>query len=346
LYTMYFATIDCGTTNTRIYLLDGTCQVIGRGQKKVGVRDTVINGSNEILKEGLKEAFENTVKDTGLRMGDIELAISAGMITSEIGLIDIPHIPGPAGIDELTRNIKVVRDTAVFPIDIPMIFICGIKNGLPENATYRDIRRADFMRGEEVQALGLIARYGDLRYPVMLTILTSHTKFIYIDEAKRIVGGLSTLSGQIHEAIESATSIGKSIKGVSGDTTGENYFDKGIIDAAYDSVHNAGFLRTILMPRFMDVLLDTQWYERELFLNSAITTEDLRAMNDFGLLGFDKYHSFVLVGDKKRSGIYKYLLEEKVRDARDIKQICEQDEIDRLSIDGAIEVAKKAGYLT
>jgi 2-dehydro-3-deoxygalactonokinase len=343
---MYFATIDCGTTNTRVYLLDSAYRVIGRGQKKVGVRDTVISGSNEILKEGLKEAFENGAKDAGLRLRDLEFAISAGMITSEIGLIDIPHIPGPVGIEELTRNIKVVRDTAVFPIDIPMIFICGIKNSLPEHATYRDIRKTDFMRGEEVQALGLIAGHGDLRYPVMLTILTSHTKFIYIDGRKRIVGGLSTLSGQIHEAIESATSIGKSIKRTSGDTIGENYFDKGVIDAAYDSVHNAGFLRTILMPRFMDVLLDTQWYERELFLNSAITSEDLRTMNDFGLLGFDKYNSFVLVGDKKRSGIYKYLLEEKVKGTPDIKQICEQDEIDRLSIDGAIEVAKKAGYLT
>ncbi len=343
---MYFATIDCGTTNSRVYLLDDAYQVIGRGQKKVGVRDTVITGSNEILKEGLREAFEDTVRDTGLRMGDVEFAISAGMITSEIGLIDIPHIPGPAGIDELTRNIKVVRDPTVFPIDIPMIFICGIKNSLPENATYRDIRKTDFMRGEEAQALGLIARYGDLKYPVMLTILTSHTKFIYIDEEKKIVGGLSTLSGQIHEAIESATSIGKSIKSVSGDTTGENYFDKGVIDAAYDSVKNAGFLRTILMPRFMDVLLDTQWYERELFLNSAITSEDLRTMNDFGLVGFDRYNSFVLVGQKKRSDIYKYLLEEKVKSTRDITQICEQDEIDRLSIDGAIEVAKKAGYLT
>ena len=49
---MYFATIDCGTTNSRVYLLDDTYQVIGRGQKKVGVRDTVITGSNEILKKG------------------------------------------------------------------------------------------------------------------------------------------------------------------------------------------------------------------------------------------------------------------------------------------------------
>lgn len=343
---MYFATIDCGTTNSRVYLLDDTYQVIGRGQKKVGVRDTVITGSNEILKKGLKEVFEDTVKDTGLRMGDIEFAISAGMITSEIGLIDIPHIPAPVGMDELARNIKVVRDLTIFPIDIPMIFICGIKNSLPENATYRDIRKTDFMRGEEAQAMGLIARYADLKYPVMLIILTSHTKFIYIDEERKIAGGMSTLSGQIHEAIESATSIGKSVKNPYGDTRKDDYFDKGIIDTAYDSVNNAGFLRTILMPRFMDVLLDTQWYERELFLNSAITSEDLRTMNDFDLLGFHRYNSVVLVGQKKRSDIYKYLLEDKLGSTQDIKQINKQDEIDRLSIDGAIEVAKKAGYLT
>ena len=342
---MYFATIDCGTTNSRVYILDHRYQVIGRGQKRVGVRDTAVTGSNEILKEGLREIFEYTVEDTGLSIKDIRFAIGSGMITSEIGLIEIPHITAPAGIDELAENVKVVRDLAIFPVDVPVIFMRGIKNSFPKNATYKDLRKTDFMRGEEAQALGLVSCYKDLKYPIIMTMLSSHTKFVYINEDKQIAGCLTTLSGQIHEAIQAMTVVGKSIKKTSDDNTTEQYFDEGVINAAYDSVKNAGFLRTLLMPRFMEVLLDTEWYERELFFNATIPSEDLRAISDFELLGFNKNSRFVLVGSKGRSDIYKYLLREKFEVTQEIKQIHRQDEIDRLSIDGAISVAKKLGYL-
>ena len=40
-----FAVIDCGTTMTRIYIVDENQQIIASGRKKVGVRDTSITGS-------------------------------------------------------------------------------------------------------------------------------------------------------------------------------------------------------------------------------------------------------------------------------------------------------------
>lgn len=341
---MYFATIDCGTTNSRVYILDNKYKVIGKGQKKVGVRDTVIDGSNEVLREGLKEVFKDTVKNTGLEIGDIKFAITSGMITSEIGLIEIPHIWTPAGIDELAKNVKVVKDPNIFPVDLPVIFIRGIKNRFPQNITYRDIRKVDFMRGEETQVAGLISHHKDLEYPVIMTTLTSHTKFIYINEDKKVAGCLTTISGQIYEAIMGMTSIGKSIKKPSEDNSNQDYFNEEVINTAFNSVKKAGFLRTLMMPRFMEVLLETEWYERELFFNSTIASEDLRAVNDFDLLGFNKNSSYVLVGHKERSKLYSYLLKEKCGVERYIKQINEENEIDRLSIDGAITVAKKAGY--
>ena len=49
---MYLATIDCGTTNSRIYIVNENAEILGKATKKVGVRDTAINGSNEVLKQG------------------------------------------------------------------------------------------------------------------------------------------------------------------------------------------------------------------------------------------------------------------------------------------------------
>jgi 2-dehydro-3-deoxygalactonokinase len=343
---MYFACIDCGTTNSRVYILDDEYRVVGKGLRKVGVRDTVINGSNKVLKEGLKEVFEDTVRNTGLTVRDIQFVVTSGMITSEIGLIEIPHIWTPAGIDELAENVKVVRDPTIFPVDLPVIFIPGTKNSFPHDIRYGDMRRVDFMRGEETQVAGLISRYQGLEYPVIMTTLTSHTKFTYINEDKKIAGSVTTLSGQVYEAITEMTSIGKSMKRPPGLNGKEGYFNEELIDAAFHSVKNAGFLRTLMMPRFMEVLLETEWYERELFFSSAIACEDLRALNDFDLLGFKKESSFVLVGHKERSRLYGYLLKEQYGAVKHIQQISEEEQIDRLAIDGAIAVAKKAGYLS
>jgi len=45
---MYLATIDCGTTNSRVYIVDENGKVLTRFSEKVGVRDTAIHGSNQI----------------------------------------------------------------------------------------------------------------------------------------------------------------------------------------------------------------------------------------------------------------------------------------------------------
>lgn len=341
---MYFAVIDCGTTNSRIFLLNEKFEIIKKGNKKIGVRDTAIHGSNEVLKMGLKELMEDVVVSSGLKMQDIKFAITSGMITSEIGLLEIPHLWAPAGIDDLAGNIKVVKDLDIFPLDIPLYFIRGIKNFFPQDTTYKDLRKIDFMRGEETQVAGLISLYPELSYPVMMVVLSSHTKYIYINKEKKVHSSLTTLSGQIYDAIKKETSIGKSIQG-NEDKKDNDYFNENIIDTAYDSVKNAGFLRTLLMPRFMEVLLKTKWYERELFINTAIAAEDLITLNEFKILNQSVECNFVLIGHENRCKILNYLLKKYYKLKNEIKCIYKKDEIGRLSIEGAIAIAKKAGYL-
>ncbi|MBA7531078.1 hypothetical protein ES705_23289 [subsurface metagenome] len=340
---MHFAIIDCGTTNSRIYLLNDNYNVINKGSKKVGVRDTAINGTNEILKQGLKEIFEKILKNAGLEINEIKFAITSGMITSEIGLIEISHLWAPAGVYDLAKNIKVVHDLDVFPLDVPLIFIRGIKNYFPKNATYKDIRKIDFMRGEETQIAGLLSLYPDFPPPFIVIILSSHTKYIFVTENRKISGCLTTLSGQIYEALKKQTNVGKSIVG-----TGEkdnNYLDTNILDIAYDVIKNVGFLRSLIMPRFMEVLLKTKWYERELFVNSAITAEDLKVVNDFKLLNFSLSNSnFILVGHKNRCEILNYMLKEYCGAKNKIKMIYKKEDVDKLVIEGAISIAEKAGY--
>src|SRR5690554_1628248 len=145
---MYFATIDCGTTNSRVHILDENYKVIRSGFRRIGVRNTAISASKAALKDGLTELIKETVQAAKLRISDLRFIITSGMITSEIGLLEIPHLQAPVGIDDLIENIKIVRDPAVFPLDIPLIFVRGVKNYVSANTTYKEIRKLDFMRGE------------------------------------------------------------------------------------------------------------------------------------------------------------------------------------------------------
>jgi len=342
---MYFAVIDCGTTNTRIYLLDENYKIIKKGTKKIGVRDTALHGSNKVLKLGLKQLMLETVHSSGLQVKDIKFAITFGMITSEIGLMEIPHQWVPAGVDLLASNIKEVNDQHIFPVDIPLLFIPGVKNRFEKDATHEDIRKIDFMRGEETQVAGLLHTYPNLKLPLMMVILSSHTKYVYINPQKQIAASLTNLSGQVYNAIKKETSIGKSLISDKEEMP-KSYFDLKVIQSAYRAIENGGFLRTLLMPRFMEVLLKNTWYERDLFIDAAISYEDLKVLKEFSLLNISLAESnFVLIGHKRRCRLLKHFLTNQYGIEKEIETIYEKEKIDELGINGAICIAETAGYL-
>ena len=148
-----FAVIDCGTTMTRIYIVDENQQIIASGRKKVGVRDTSITGSRDTLRSGVTELFFEVLEENRIPDEQVEFAIASGMITSEVGLIEIPHLVAPVGLHQLSEGIQEVNDPAVLPIRRPVYFVRGVRNHYPENARAQDLRQVDFMRGEEVQCI-------------------------------------------------------------------------------------------------------------------------------------------------------------------------------------------------
>ena len=99
------------------------------------------------------------------------------------------------------------------------------------------------------------------------------------------------------------------------------------------------------MPRFLDTLLKTQWYERKLFVEAGIAAEDMRCLNQFEPLGFPTKTAYILVGSKRRCRIYEHLLKEKMKLATEVVQIASPESIDALSIRGAVYLAGKAGLL-
>lgn len=330
-----FAVIDCGTTNTRLFLVDEHEQIVASGEEKVGVRDTSITGSRAKLKHGVEGLFARVLEQQGLKPADIRFAIASGMITSEIGLIEIPHLVAPCGLKELSENIEIVTDPNVVDLGVPVYFIRGIRNNYGD-ATIRDLRRMDFLRGEEVQCVGILNKLKP-GLPLNVVVFSSHTKFVHIDEQQRITHCLTTMSGQIYEALKTSTNVGKSIERHPGEGEGHYSYEE-IVDTACECVEHAGIVRTLLMPRFMEVLLDTTGAERDLFADAAIAYDDMNAYEEFIAQG-NAADDYVLFGHQSRCEMFQYLLRKRGHNIRNIISVYDKAEISALTVDGVITTA-------
>lgn len=329
-----FAAIDTGTTNTRVYLIEDE-KIIGRAYKKVGVRDTVISGSKDVLKRGIIECFQAALESAGAAQSDVRFAVASGMIVSEIGLINIPHLIAPIGIDELVKGAVVIHDVGIFPIDIPVVFVPGIRNGR-DGTGLAQIRRLDFMKGEETQVMGALIKLKP-KLPCNFVILSSHTKIVHVDEYGKITGSITSISGQVYEAIKEKTSIGKSIC-----TENTDFYSDEIVDLAYDCVKNAGLLRTFLMPRFMEVLLETESYERRFFVDAAIASDDMSMFNELDHIPqMVKNTDYLLIGHESRCRIYQKLIRQ-IGIKGNIASVCNKEEIDDFVVQGDIWISKEA----
>lgn len=336
---MYLATIDCGTTNSRVYIVDETGEIIHRAIEKVGVRDTAIAGSNQVLKDGLRSLFKRALEEANLQPSDITCILSSGMITSELGLYEIPHLWAPCSLDELAENLTRVEGLDVFPESIPLYFVRGIKNPFdPNTITVQDVGTLDFMRGEEAQMAGLLDQ-PETKLPLMATILSSHTKFVPIDAEKRIRGSVTTISGQLYEAILKETFVGKSVR-AEDDFDDSDYFDARIVDDAYDEIQRGGLNRSLMYIRFLDVLVHAPWYERKLYTEALIAADDMRSISQVQELTGISPLNFIFVGLERRCRIYEHLLRNKVNPEYQVRMITSQEEIDHLSIRGVIKLAK------
>ena len=121
-----FIAVDWGTTNRRAYRIDADGRCGDEFEDDRGVL-SVSRGD-----------FAASVAEIRSRLGDWPLLL-AGMIGSNRGWIEAPYVPCPAGVDEIAGAlIWPDEQTAIVP------GVC-------------DPRRADVMRGEEVQLLGAIA---------------------------------------------------------------------------------------------------------------------------------------------------------------------------------------------
>lgn len=312
---MNLLVLDVGTTHTRAFVVLGG-RVVSAELVEVGACDTAVSGSKVILTQGLQQVVNRTLQRAGLRAKQLEAVFAVGMATSELGLVDVPHCTLPAGAPDIADAVV----TRSFPevVSQPINFIPGAKS-VPERLTLENLHCADFMRAEETQAIGLL-EIRQVLLPTNVVFLTSHTKVVAMDKQARITGSLTTMSGQVLRAILRETFLAESVL-----KEGWEEFvpDEECLQIGARIAKDWGILRALMLPRLMDILMDTTVEQRSSVLEGAIIGADVQALHRAGELEIDLSLGMVLVGTHARCKAFEHLCIE--------QQLCKQGEITILS---------------
>jgi 2-dehydro-3-deoxygalactonokinase len=143
-----YVAVDWGTTNRRVYAIDGEGRVAGTTGDDVGILAVPAGGFAAAV-AGIRARFAGRP------------VLLAGMIGSNRGWVETAYVGCPAGAAELAAAIHWVEPGAV-----------GIVPGVSQSEG-----RADVMRGEEVQALGALAT-GAIGPDALICHPGTHAKWI------------------------------------------------------------------------------------------------------------------------------------------------------------------------
>lgn len=241
----YVITIDTGTTNTRVLLWDENREIAAKADADTGVRNTAIDGNNDRLKKAVRGCIEEVMKQAEITFQSVSRVIGCGMITSNVGLVEIPHVTAPAGEEELARHAEEILLKDVCPMHVT--FIPGIKNS-DEAVTLDNYEKMDIMRGEEVEAIAILNRYPAGK-SYLLILPGSHSKFISVDENKRITGCLTSITGELLSSITNDTIIADAVGRQF--VSGEDY-DREMVLTGFTCAGKTGMGRACFSARILN----------------------------------------------------------------------------------------------
>ncbi|RMF87107.1 MAG: 2-dehydro-3-deoxygalactonokinase [Nitrospinota bacterium] len=292
-----FLAIDSGTTNTRVWLVRaGT--VLAKAQVQAGVRDTARTGSLAFLKAGIKRAIDQVLQQSGAHLPPFALA--AGMITSGLGLLELPHASAPAGWQDLAA--QVARETFPDLDGLTIYFVRGVRSG-PPSYTLAEAPAVDIIRGEETEVFGALETLS-LNGPLLYVHLGSHSKLIHIDAEKRIAGGMTTLTGELIHAVQAQTILSSALPAEGGER-----FHMDLVRQGAEWTAQYGLSRTLFLVRILEQ--SRQYSPDQLWsvFIGAVAFTDIQALRSSSLAA-EQRGQVVLSGRPSWQPVWRSFLEE------------------------------------
>ena len=288
--------IDTGTTNTRVWLLDGD-RILARQEAAVGARDTARDGNDRRLRAALRESIAAVRAEAGPGEAPHRVA-AAGMITSPQGLHEVPHVVAPADIRTLANAAQEQRLPDV--CDLPIVFVPGVRtSSIPGSDA--GVGGTDVMRGEETLALGLLGQ-GLLAPKSALLNLGSHWKVVGIDESGRVAWSLTSLAGEMMQAVRAETILASAVPaGPLGAP------DVTLLSEGMDEARRSGLARALFCVRLLELSGGSRAKGRLSFLVGAFIGAELDRLQARGAL--PRGTPVTVTGDAKLGGAWEIALD-------------------------------------
>jgi 2-dehydro-3-deoxygalactonokinase len=258
--------IDLGTTTTRVWRITPQGQVLTSHQAPVGVRDSSREKSSVILHKTL----HTLVAQASAPLGDNYLppaaVIAAGMITSSLGLREVPHISAPADRIALANALEC----ASFPeiTSLPFYFVPGVRCGPCRITDPADASAIDLMRGEETLSIGL-HQLGLAAGGATLLNFGSHWKAISISATGSILSSSTSLSGEMLHAIYERTILHDALP-----PDRPHHWDPLWLKAGMAETRTSGLARTLFIVRILQLQQETDSLQRQAYFTGAFIAAD------------------------------------------------------------------------
>ncbi len=302
----YLLAIDCGTTNTRIRLLDENGNVIHIKKAETGVRNTAMDGNNSRLKGCVSTLIKEILAEKNLTLDNIDRILASGMITSEVGLYTLPHLTAPVGYDEIRNGMKSVMLADVCEKEIT--FIPGIKNN-GNKMDFDNFEQMDIMRGEEVEALCVLSVLPKGEEYVLI-LPGSHTKIIPVDKNSKITGCITTMAGELLSVLTTGTIIAGSVESK---FANEKTYNRDMVLLGNKTSKQVGISRAAFGARLLKVFKNESGDDLASYLLGAALAEDVRAMKNSTTTKSSENVKCVVVGKEPfKSAFVDILNEEKM----------------------------------
>ena len=278
-----YAVMDMGTTNTRIWLCNGD-KVLSSKKGGFGAGSTKSHGK-EYLFESLKALINELVTEAGVEISRVERILVSGMAGSNIGLYDLPHIPLPANLETLSKNLKEVRLDSICPI--PFVFVPGLKK-LDGNEI------ADVMRGEETETAGILCLAPQCKDGI-LVLPGTHNKVIETNEKGEITDFFTSFSGELLNIVMSHSILAGQVM------HGGEIVDSCVLDGTWFSKEK-GLNAAIFHVRVMG-MNGRSTDEMTSFLYGAVMGQDAEAIKKMA-----KERKMYIGGRESLKKVYRLLL--------------------------------------
>lgn len=126
----YIITLDGGTTNTRAYLWRQDGSFVSSKKERAGVRNTAMDGSDQVIRETVKRCIDGLIEESHIEESRVQGIFCSGMLTSNVGLEEIPYLCAPVDERALCNAIECRFFNDI--TRIPFYMIPGVRNHVGE----------------------------------------------------------------------------------------------------------------------------------------------------------------------------------------------------------------------